>query len=633
MNTRCVVVIGHVDHGKTALTRALTGIETDRTAQEQARGLSIVPGFAHKAYPNGVVDFVDAPGHEDFLAAMVSGASGAQAAMLVISATEGICTQTHEHLSIAGLLGISQGVIAVTKSDLLPPSQHAQCLSSLRAALSNTVLADAPMVLCSAHSGDGIAALEQALQVLLEKPAMRPAPPAALLPVDRVFTLAGSGTIVTGTLLGDAFTVGQEVTLQPSGQRTTLRALQCRGEKHDTIDAGIRVAANLRGVAVADVSRGDVVCAQSAYGPSDCFDIAVQLLPSAPNALKHMESVRVLFGTTNAVATIRLLGGGKLVQGDTALAQLRFASPVLGYAGQRMIIRRLSPAATLGGAVVLDPQAKPTRAGDTRRVAVLEAARSQSPIHIADALCGAHRGIAALADIARLSRLDIAPARDALGAAYEDVTKTHVAQHTHISDCKAEMLDLLATYHAHHPLAAMAPPATIDALRLPPALQDHVKDALRRSGQIRTRESGLALATHDPVAQLTPQLRQQMHILENAYRTAMLTSVPPPNNPLDRDLIALLIQQGLLLGLRNIALNQTVILHADTLGSAAANLLAAFPPSTPFTTSQARNVLNTSRKIIVPVLEYFDTCAVTLRHADARQMTGELPVPPAAPNC
>lgn len=360
MITRPIAVIGHVDHGKTALVRALTGIETDTSAEEKARGLSILVGFAHKTYAQGVIDFIDAPGHEDFIQAMVSGTSGAQAALLVVSATEGIEAQTAEHLRIARLLGIASGVIAVTKSDLLCVDAYAACLARLRAAVGGTVLEDAPMVMCSAKDGTGLEALHAALQDLLNAPSCATTAAQTMLPVDRVFTVAGHGTVVTGTLLGGDMNAGDAVVVQPSGHPTTLRGLQCRGAQRTHARAGERVAANLRNITADAVKRGDVVCLAPSVEATKCIDVEITAL-AAP--LKHMQDLRVLFGTTSAVATLRLFGGGQLAQGQKGFAQLRFRHAVLGYEGQRAVLRRLSPSETLGGAAFMDCQApKPLRA-------------------------------------------------------------------------------------------------------------------------------------------------------------------------------------------------------------------------------------------------------------------------------
>ena len=279
MNNRCVVVIGHVDHGKTSLVRALTGTDTDRLPEEKARGLSITPGFAHRTYPEGVIDFVDAPGHADFIQAMIAGASGAQAALIVISLADGIGAQTREHLAIAGLLGISKAVVAITKSDALDTADWPERLSDIRATLARTPFASEPLVVCSVQSGDGIDALHDALKDLLLQPPKHSEARHCFLPIDRVFSLPGRGTIVTGTLLGQDLTLDAEMVLQPAGQTVSLRGLQSRGEERETVHPAERTAVNLRGITAADIQSGSALCAADMGAPLAIMHIAPHYEP------------------------------------------------------------------------------------------------------------------------------------------------------------------------------------------------------------------------------------------------------------------------------------------------------------------------------------------------------------------
>lgn len=641
MNTRCIVVIGHVDHGKTSLVRALTGIETDRTAEEKARGLSIVPGFAHKAYPHGTLDFIDAPGHEDFIQAMVSGTSGAQAALLVVSATEGVGAQTLEHLNIASLLGITQGVIAVTKSDLLSPLEHDACLNTLKAALFDTPLADAPMIMCSAKTGDGLNALPETLQSLLLCPPPTDAPlhstPTdaplhSMLPIDRVFSLAGHGTVVTGTLLGHDLNVGEQAVVHPSGLPVTLRGLQSRGQERTKVHAGERVAVNLRGAAVADIPRGSVLCLPDTMQPSECIDAVLQLGPTI-SPLKHMEEVRVLFGTTNAVATVRLFGGRQLHGSKSGLVQLRFGKEVLGFAGQRAILRRLSPAQTLGGAVFLDPQATATRSGDVSRIEILNATLTGSSNKIATTLCAAQRGAARLTDVARLSRMPVAETAAALVSSFTDLGDGWTATSQDVENRKADILQALSAYHATHPLHMGAPQSATALKATSSRLLKYVEGALFSDQHIRRFGNTLALTTHDPIAQLSDVQKQRLDDLETDFRNAGVTSASQATEyqGIDADLIALLVQAGTVVSLNNVSLKQTLLFHTGALNAAANALRLSFPAPTPFTTSQARSALGTSRRIIVPVLEHFDTSGITTAGGDLRQVTAALPVSPILP--
>ena len=616
MKTCCVVVIGHVDHGKTTLVHAITGIATDRLPEEKARGLSILPGYAHRLYDGGMVDFIDAPGHEDFIPAMVGGASGADAALIVVSASEGIGAQTFEHLEIAALLGLQRGVIAVTKMDLLDPSIGSARLDELRAALSQTPFGSAPMIQCSALSGDGLDDLNAAIEALLVEPSGEQRPQEMMLPIDRVFSLKGQGTIVTGTLLGGNITTGAEAVIQPIGHSVTVRGLHSRGDVRKTAHVAERVAVNLRGVSISEVARGAVLCANGFGAPTECFDVEVELLSSVDQPLKHMQEVRVLFGTSSEVAQVRLFGAGRIEPGQKGFAQLRFKQPVFGYSGQRAVLRQLSPSDTIGGAQILDPQATPARGGDKMRTGLLQAVTDRNPERIATALTHAGRGVASLQDIARLSRR---PEGVDLGSEFVTIDQTHTALNPHLETNKERIVAALTSYHKMYPLKLLAPHAVIQSAGVSPLVQAHVEAQLCENGILRMSGNKVALIGHDPEATLTSGQRQQLASIEETYRQSALASTQPPTDQFSSDLMGFLADTGRLIALPNVALKQTIVFHAEALCNAERNLRAAFPAPTGFTTSQARAALGTSRKIIVPVLEYFDSTGATLRVDDRRQ--------------
>ncbi|MDF3413227.1 selenocysteine-specific translation elongation factor [Sulfitobacter sp. M57] len=629
MNTCCMVVIGHVDHGKTALVQALTGTDTDRLPEEKIRGLSITAGFAHHRYPAGVVDFVDTPGHADFIQAMITGASGAQAALLVISATDGVAAQTLEHLKIAALLGVAQGIIAVTKSDMLSASQLATRVEGIRRDLSQTVFAQAPLVACSVRSDAGISTLHAEIEALLQK--CRPttnAPLQSYLPIDRVFSLSGLGTVVTGTLLGGALNLHDKLWLHPAERPITLRSLQSRGKTRGRIHAGERTAAGLRGLAVADVTRGSVLCAQGAQRATTCIDVRLNLLADITAPLKHMQDLRVFFGTTSHVASLRLFGGGQLGAGHSGFAQLRFKNPVVGYAGQHAVLRRLSPAETVSGAVFLDPQATPTKSREGMRMTVLEAAHRQDIPAIAAALCAANRGVCTITDVARLSRRDPDKLPPEMLPGFVQITAQEMCPREQIDICTKYILAALHTYHAQFPLRHFAAKPSIVPPSVAPVLLQHVESTMIAKGLLHQKDGKLAAFGHDPMANLDNRQRSRMAEIETAFREAGLAASPPQiTEESDTDLLVLLADTGAVLVLTNVALKQRLMFHKDALHMAAASLRKSFPAPQFFTTSAARSALHTSRRIIVPVLEYFDETGVTERTGNLRRMRAN-PVPP-----
>jgi selenocysteine-specific elongation factor len=619
-----VAVIGHVNHGKTALVRALTGIETDRLAEEKARGLSITLGFAWRDYPTGAVDFLDAPGHEDFIRAMVSGTAGARAALLVVSATEGFGRQTREHLQVAELLGLRAGVVAVSKADLLRDGDEAGVRARISAEVEGTFLAREPIIFCSAHSGAGLEALHRALAALVVRcPDAAPAP-GAILPVDRVFTIAGSGTVVTGTLQGAPLQTGGPVVLMPSGRAASVRQLQVHGETVGAARPGGRVAAALRGVSTDEVKAGDVLCAPDTLAAGLLVDVEVTLSAGSARALKSNDDLRVLWGARQDVAKVRLLGDGPLAPGGRDLAQLRFAAPVAAFAGQRAILRRLSPAETIAGAVVLDPMAAKLRGRLDERRALLEAASAQDLDHIVLSLIARDGGVLHVAEAARLARRPVGEVRTALGD-FQPLDGDLLADPATVAAAREAYLARLAAAHADAPHRAWVQVAKIRAAFAPATsreILEYVERRLLAEGVVRIRGAQAALAGHDPVASLTPAALARLRDLEARIREggASPPALPAPPSGEDPALVELLVDLGALVVLRNVALRQNLVFHTEALEAALATLRAAFPPPTEFATGAAREALGTSRKFIVPILEFFDARGDTVRNGDVRRI-------------
>lgn len=621
-----IAVIGHVNHGKTALVRALTGIETDRLAEEKARGLSITLGFAWRDYAAGTVDFLDAPGHEDFIRAMVMGTTGARAALLVVSATEGFGRQTHEHLRVAHLLGLRAGIVAVTKADLLPDGARAGIQARIAAELEGTFLAGEPVVFCSALSGAGVATLHDALEALLDRCPKADPTPGPLLPLDRVFTVAGSGTVVTGTLQGGALRAGEPAVLMPSGRPVTLRQLQAHGETIEAAAAGGRVAAALRGVSVDEVQAGEVLCAPSVLAPSLLVDVELTLSPDSARPLRSTDEVRVMWGARQDLAKVRLLGDGPLTPGRHGLAQLRFPAPVAVFAGQRAILRRPSPAETIGGAVVLDPGApKLKRLTDGRRD-LLAAAAAGDMARITELLATRDGGILSARETARLSRRSLDEVRASLGA-FEALSPDLLAAPEALAAARDTYLARLSETHRGAPNRAWV---QVNAVRGPIArtaprdLLDYVERRLAADGKIRLNGGQVRLASHDPLAVLPPDALARLRDLEGRVRQGGVT--PPDAGALatpgseDAALVQLLVDLGALVALRNHALRQTLVFHVEVFDEARASLRLAFPPPVEFTTGEARAALGTSRKFIVPILEFLDARGDAVRQGDIRRI-------------
>lgn len=347
---------GHIDHGKTSLVRALTGIDTDRLKEEKERGITIELGFAHMELPGDIrFGIVDVPGHEKFVRTMVAGVGGMDLVMLVIAADEGVMPQTREHLEICQLLGVKKGVVALTKSDMVEAEWLEMVAEEVREYLNGSFLEGAPVIPVSSKTGDGLEDLKLELAALAGQVEEKSTDGPFRLPVDRVFTVAGFGTVVTGTLLSGEIETGDEVELLPSGIATRVRSVQTHGKKAEHGAAGQRVAVNLQGVDHGDIVRGDVVVPRGAFRSTRAVDARLTFLPSAPRELKHRATLRLHSATYEVSAQVILLDRDTLRPGDSALVQLRLKSPVLLLPGDLFIMRSYSPEITVGGGQVLDP--------------------------------------------------------------------------------------------------------------------------------------------------------------------------------------------------------------------------------------------------------------------------------------
>ncbi|MDO8613856.1 MAG: selenocysteine-specific translation elongation factor, partial [Dehalococcoidia bacterium] len=348
---------GHVDHGKSALVQALTGIDPDRLREEKERGLTIDLGFAWLTLPNGEeVSIVDVPGHERFIKNMLAGVGGIDLALLVVAADEGVMPQTREHLAIIDLLGIEHGVIAVTKADLVEPELAELVAADVEEALRGTTLEGAPTVVCSAVSRQGLDELVATLQTELATTPTKRDIGRPRLPIDRAFTIAGFGTVVTGPLIAGSLRVGQEVEVAPAGLRARIRGLQAHGQKVEVAPPGRRTAVNLAGVAVEELERGMVVASPGWLRPATALDVRLRAVRYLSRPLRHNATVTLHTGSAEVEGRLLLLDRDQVPPGEEAWAQLRLSRPVAAVKGDRFVVR--DPNDTLGGGRIVDTQAR-----------------------------------------------------------------------------------------------------------------------------------------------------------------------------------------------------------------------------------------------------------------------------------
>jgi selenocysteine-specific elongation factor len=365
---------GHIDHGKTSLVKALTGIDTDRLKEEKARGITIELGFAHLELPGGIqFGIVDVPGHEKFVRAMVAGVGGMDLVMLVIAADEGVMPQTREHLDILRLLGVRNGLVALTKSDMVDREWLDLVTEEVRDFVADSFLEQAPIIPVSARTGAGLPELTAELGRLAAAVVEKRREGHFRLPVDRVFTIAGFGTVVTGTLLSGEIRLGDELELLPSGQEGRVRGIQAHGAKADLGQAGQRLAVNLQGVDLDEAHRGDVAVPRGVFRTTRAVDVRLDYLASAPRELKHRAKVRLHSATYEVPAQVILLDRDTLQPGENAYVQLRLKEPALLLSGDSYILRISAPATSVGGGIVLDPFPPRRRRRSSEALELLEA--------------------------------------------------------------------------------------------------------------------------------------------------------------------------------------------------------------------------------------------------------------------
>ena len=376
-----VATAGHIDHGKSTLVKFLSGVDTDRLPEEKARGISIDLGFAYWNPPDAPqIGFVDVPGHERFVRNMLAGVCGIDFVMLVVAADDGVMPQTVEHLNIIDLLGVNAGIAIVTKADRVEPERVAAVIESTRALLAPTSLSAVEVIAASAHTGEGVAHLREVLATASRNLRSRDTAGRQLrFAVDRAFTIAGSGTVVTGTVFNHEIRVGDRVTVTPRGVSARVRGIQKNGVPGDSASAGERCAINLAGVALDEVGRGDWIVAPSLHTPTERMDARLSVLAAEERALAHWTPVRLHLGTAEVIARVSIRRGESIEPGTSKAVQLLLDRPIAALQGDRFILRDQSATRTIGGGTVIDPFAPRPRRRDPLRSERLEALATPDP--------------------------------------------------------------------------------------------------------------------------------------------------------------------------------------------------------------------------------------------------------------
>ncbi len=628
---RVIGTAGHVDHGKSTLIAALTGTHPDRLKEEQEREMTIELGFGWLTLPNGEeIGIVDVPGHRDFIENMLAGIGGIDAALLVIAADEGVMPQTREHLAILDLLQIPTGLIALTKTDLASdPEWLALVETDIRATIAGTVMENASIIRVSAKNKTGLDILLSKLnEILQEKPARldlgRPR-----LPIDRIFSMPGFGTIVTGTLNDGHLAIGDEVTILPSGQKGRIRGLQTHKKKEETAIPGSRTAVNISGVATEEIQRGEVVTHPKQYQPTRRVDARIRLLKDISQPLKHATEVKVFVGASETMAVARVLGVEMITPGEEGWVQLELRDPVVAVRGDRYILRRPSPGETLGGGVIVDhqPKGRHKRFNETI-LKSLTALAAGSP---ADILLEAALALnaAPIKEVVTRSRLEAEPATQALQETLENgqliqledgnlaiSSDLLVIAMPHWSAIRDKAIQMVQAYHKNSPLRRGIPREELKSrLKLQTRVFNALVKKLVAENEIVEAVNALAIIGHEIKFDSGQQTKVQSlmrKIAENPYSPP---SVKESQAEVGEDVVNALVELGQLK-----QLTPDVIFRTEDYDQMVDKVRAFITENSQITVADARDLFNSSRKYMLALLEHLDATGMTIRDGDFRKL-------------
>jgi selenocysteine-specific elongation factor len=631
---RVIGTAGHVDHGKSTLIAALTGTHPDRLKEEQAREMTIELGFGWMTLPDGEeVGIVDVPGHRDFIENMLSGIGGIDAALLVIAADEGVMPQTREHLAILDLLQIPAGIIVLTKTDLASDPDWLDLVETeIRAAVASTIMKDAPIIRVSAKNKTGLDQLVQTLSKILEEKPARLDLNRPRLPIDRVFSMSGFGTVVTGTLIDGHLAVGDEVEILPSGLTGRIRGLQTHKKKEESAIPGSRTAVNISGVETEQVRRGEVVVHPDQYQPTRRLDADFQLLRDVSSPLHHGQEVKFFVGASETIATLRLLGTEELNPGEHSWIQLELRDPVITVRGDRYILRRPSPGETLGGGVVIDhqPQGRHKRF-DEEILKSLEALAKGSPSDILFEASLASNA-ASVKDVALRSHLESDSASRAIkelmesgrliameAGAVNSSSDVLVIALPHWNVLRDQTLQMVHSYHRNFPLRRGIPREELKS-RL--KLTARLFSALIKKLALENLLADAGGTVSSPGYQIRFDAVQQAKIQALMRKFEQNPYSPPTLRECQaeagEDILDALRELGELVPVSN-----DIIFRKADYDSMATKIKEMIKENGKITLAEVRDTFKTSRKYAQALLEYLDSIGETLREGDFRKLRNQ----------
>lgn len=623
---------GHVDHGKTVLVKALTGTDTDRLAEEKRRGITIEPGFARLDWPDGTqAGIVDVPGHEKFIKNMLAGAGGIDLAMLVIAADEGVMPQTVEHLDILSLLGVQGGLVVLTKAELVDDDWLEFVRRQALELTEGTFLEGAPILSVSAVTGQGIPELRDALYRLVQEAREKSALAPFRLPIDRVFSVDGFGTVVTGTLTEGAVRVGDAVELVPSGLQSQVRTLQVHGESVDAAYAGQRAALNLTNLQKTEVHRGDAAVRPGSVRPSRMLDVRLRCLESAKRTVLNGSQVHLYHGTSVHLAKAVLLDRDELRSGESCLAQLRLTEPMAVKQGDRFVIRFYSPVETIGGGKVLDP--RPLRHKRHDPVVLDNLILREQGSGSQRLLQAAEEFGVSLPDSSQLAERSGLDTGTAVSLLADLLNQGMLAEPLSGRYAAASALDtlwdrcreLLSAYHQKHPLHAGMPAAELRQKlfrQITPVEGDALLEVFRAEGRMKRAENRWALA------EFSIRLTKRQTALRDALLERFLRGGPEPDTieavldsiPPERREEARQVLESLLTGGELVRLSPELCWHREVFQKGLDILRTLCADHGAVTLAEVRDALDTTRKYALLFLEACDRRQITVREGDCRRL-------------
>ena len=620
---------GHIDHGKTSLIKALTGIDTDRLKEEKQRGITIELGFAHLALPGGkILGIVDVPGHEKFVKNMVAGATGIDLVALVIAADEGVMPQTREHLEICQLLKIQHGLVILTKIDTVDSEWLDLVREDVREYLSETFLAASPVVEVSSVTGAGVDRLIQVLDALVQGIPEKEPGHLFRLPVDRVFSMKGFGTVITGTTISGKIRTGDEITIYPQGIPSRIRGLQVHNQEVNEIRAGLRTAVNLQSLEKALIRRGDVLATQDSLKSTYMVDVHLELLESAPRKLKNRAKARFHTGTSEIISTVVLLDREELKPGEDCFAQIRLDEPTAVLRDDRCVLRSYSPVRTIGGGTILNAFPKKKKRFSKTVLSDMKTLHTGSLSEIIELFVssGRFRGLeqADLPFLTNTSRKRLEDLLHALKAQKRiilyDKEKSTLIHADFFQRAQKEILDTLTQYHQRFPLKAGLVKEELKSRTAGVGnakLFNYLMTRLAQEDTIVLEKEIVRLKAHQVT--LAQDQKDIRHKLAEIYAKSGLQ--PPYFQELKEkfpgdsaaEVLNVMVKEGSVLKIK-----EDLFFHRDAIKELELKLIDFLKQHKEITTPQFKTMTGASRKYTIPLAEYFDRTQVTVRVGDSR---------------